>query len=71
MTINFCFIIDIRFMNSFLILMFFKERLTKQIGVLITSLVTIFTNGKNTYKLVARISLSFDVKMDKQKTTIL
>ena len=71
MTINFCFIIDISFMNSFLILMFFKERLTKKIGVLITSLVTIFINGKNTYKLVPRISLSFDVKMDKQKTTIL
>ena len=34
MTSNFCFIIDIHFMNSFLILMFFKEGPTKQIGVL-------------------------------------
>ena len=47
MTINFCFIIDILFMNSFLILMFFKEGLTKKIGVLIISLVKIFTKGKN------------------------
>ena len=30
MKINFCFIIDIRFMSSFLILMFFKEGLTKK-----------------------------------------
>ena len=30
MTINFCFIIDIRLMNSYLILMFFKEELTKR-----------------------------------------
>ena len=34
MAINFCFIKDIRFMNSFLILMFFKEGPAKQIGVL-------------------------------------
>ena len=58
-------------MNSFLILMFFKERLTKKIAVLIVLLVKIFTNGKNTSIQVVRISLSFDVKMDKQKTTIL
>ena len=30
MTINFCFIIDIRLMNSYLILMFFKEELKKK-----------------------------------------
>ena len=58
-------------MNSFLILMFFKEGLTKKIAVLIVLLVKIFTNGKNTSIQVIRISLSFDVKMDKQKTTIL
>ena len=58
-------------MNSFLILMFFKEGLTKKIAVLIVLLVKIFTNGKNTSIQVVRISLSFDVKMDKQKTTIL
>ena len=58
-------------MNSFLILMFFKEGLTKKIAVLIALLVKIFTNGKNTSIQVIRISLSFDVKMDKQKTTIL
>ena len=58
-------------MNSFLILMFFKEGLTKKIAVLIVLLVMIFTNGKNTSIQVVRISLSFDVKMDKQKTTIL
>ena len=56
-------------MNSFLILMFFKERLKKN-----WSFNQIISNDiykwKNTYKLVARISLSFDVKMDKQKTTI-
>ena len=46
MTINFCFVIDILFMNSILILMFFKEGLTKNIGVLIIALVKIFTNGK-------------------------
>ena len=51
--------------------MFFKERLTKKIAVLIVLLVKIFTNGKNTSIQVIRISLSFDVKMDKQKTTIL
>ena len=58
-------------MNSFLILMFFKEGLTKKVAVLIVLLVKIFTNGKNTSIQVVRISLSFDVKMDKQKTTIL
>ena len=58
-------------MNSFLILMFFKEGLTKRIAVLIVLLVKIFTNGKHTSIQVVRISLSFDVKMDKQKTTIL
>ena len=58
-------------MNSFLILMFFKEGLTKKIAVLIVLLVKIFTNGKHTSIQVVRISLSFDVKMDKQKTTIL
>ena len=58
-------------MNSFLILMFYKEGLTKKIAVLIVLLVKIFTNGKNTSIQVVRISLSFDVKMDKQKTTIL
>ena len=58
-------------MNSFLILMFFKEGLTKKIAVLIVLLVMIFANGKNTSIQVVRISLSFDVKMDKQKTTIL
>ena len=58
-------------MNSFLILMFFKDGLTKKIAVLIVLLVKIFTNGKNTSIQVVRISLSFDVKMDKQKTTIL
>ena len=58
-------------MNSFLILMFYKEGLTKKIAVLIVLLVKIFTNGKNTSIQVIRISLSFDVKMDKQKTTIL
>ena len=58
-------------MNSFLILMFFKEGLTKKIAVLIVLLVKIFTNGKNTSIQVIRISLSFDVKMDKRKTTIL
>ena len=51
--------------------MFFKEGLTKKIAVLIALLVKIFTNGKNTSIQVIRISLSFDVKMDKQKTTIL
>ena len=51
--------------------MFFKEGLTKKIAVLIVLLVKIFTNGKNTSIQVVRISLSFDVKMDKQKTTIL
>ena len=51
--------------------MFFKEGLTKKIAVLIVLLVKIFTNGKNTSIQVIRISLSFDVKMDKQKTTIL
>ena len=71
MIINFCFIIDILFMNSFLILMFFKEGLTKKTGVLIISLVKIFTNGKNRQKQVVRISLSFNAKMDKLKTTIL
>ena len=53
-------------MNSFLISMFIKEAL---IGVLIISLVKIFTNKKNKNKLL--ISLSFDVKMDKLKTAIL
>ena len=48
MTINFSFIIDIRFMNSFLILIFFKKGLTKKSGVLIISLVKIFKNGGNT-----------------------
>ena len=57
-------------MNSFLILMFFKEGLTKKVAVLIVLLVKIFTNGKNTSIQVIRISLSFDVKMDKRKTTI-
>ena len=51
--------------------MFFKEGLTKKIAVLIVLLVKIFTNGKNTSIQVVRISLSFDVKMDKRKTTIL
>ena len=46
MAINFCFVIDILFMNSFLILIFFKEGLTENIGVLIIALVKIFTNGK-------------------------
>ena len=55
-------------MNSFLILMFFKDGLTKKIAVLI---VKIFTNGKNRSIQIVRISLSFDFKMDKQKTTIL
>ena len=55
-------------MNSFLILMFCKDGLTKKIAVLI---VKIFTNGKNRSIQVAQISLSFDFKMDKQKTTIL
>ena len=50
--------------------MFFKEGLTKKIAVLIVLLVKIFTNGKNTSIQVIRISLSFDVKMDKRKTTI-
>ena len=71
MIINFFFIIDILFMNSFLILMFFKEGLTKKTGVLIISLVKIFTNGKNRQKQVVGISLSFNFKMDKLKTTIL
>ena len=72
-TINFCFIIDIDilFMNSFLILMFFKEGVAKKNVVLIISLVKIFTNGKNTEKQVARMSLSFNVEMDKLKKTIL
>ena len=48
--------------------MFFKDGLTKKIAVLI---VKIFTNGKNRSIQVVRISLSFDFKMDKQKTTIL
>ena len=48
MTINFCFIIDILFMNSFLILRFLKERLKKTVGVIIVSLGKIFTNGKYT-----------------------
>ena len=39
-------LLDILFMNSFLILMFFKEGLTKNIRVLIISLVNVFTNGK-------------------------
>ena len=52
MAINFCFIIDILFMNSFLILRFFKEGLTKTVGVLIITLAKIFTNRKNTKKLV-------------------
>ena len=47
-TTNFCFIIDILFMNPFLILWFFKKGLTKTVGVLIISLAKIFTNGKNT-----------------------
>ena len=51
--------------------MFFKEGLTKRIAVLIVLLVKIFTNGKHTSIQVVRISLSFDVKIDKQKTTIL
>ena len=50
--------------------MFFKEGLTKKVAVLIVLLVKIFTNGKNTSIQVIRISLSFDVKMDKRKTTI-
>ena len=58
-------------MNSFLILMFFKDGVTKKIAVLIVLLVKIFTNGKNRSIQVVRISLSFDFKMDKQKTTIL
>ena len=58
-------------MNYFLILMFFKEGLRKTIGVLIASLVNIFTNGKHALKQIVRISLSFDVKMDKLKTKIL
>ena len=58
-------------MNSFLILMFFKEGLRKTIGVLIASLVNIFTNGKHAWKQIVRISLSFDVKVDQLKTTIL
>ena len=48
--------------------MFFKDGLTKKIAVLI---LKIFTNGKNRSIQVVRISLSFDFKMDKQKTTIL
>ena len=48
MMINFCFIIDILFMNSFLILSFLKEGLTKTVGVLIISLAKIFANGKYT-----------------------
>ena len=51
--------------------MFFKEGLRKTIGVLIASLVNIFTNGKHALKQIVRISLSFDVKMDKLKTKIL
>ena len=56
-TINFCFIIDIDilFMNSFLILMFFKEGVANKNVVLIISLVKIFTNGKNTEKQVVRM----------------
>ena len=46
MTINFCFIIDILFMNSFPVLLFFKKGLTKKTGVLIISLPKIFTNEK-------------------------
>ena len=65
MTINFCFIIGILFMNSFLILMVFKEALTKKIGVLIIK-VTIFTNGWKIHKKqVVQISLLYDVNMDK------
>ena len=51
--------------------MFFKEGVAKKNVVLIISLVKIFTNGKNTEKQVVRMSLSFNVKMDKLKTTIL
>ena len=58
-------------MNSFLILRFFKEGLTKTVEVSIISLAKIFTNGKNTKKQVFRISLSFDVKMVKLKTKII
>ena len=36
MTINFCFVIDILFMNSFLIIMFFKEGLTKYFNHIIS-----------------------------------
>ena len=58
-------------MNSFLILRFFKEGLTKTVEVSIISLAKIFTNGKNIKKQVFRISLSFDVKMVKLKTKII
>ena len=42
-------------MNSFLILMFFKEGVANKNVVLIISLVKIFTNGKNTEKQVVRM----------------
>ena len=69
MTIDFFFIKDILFMNSILILMFFKKAPQKT-GVLIISLVKIFINEKKKKKLVES-SLSFDLKIDKLKTAIL
>ena len=68
MTINFFFIKDILFMNSILILMFFKKAPQKT-GVLIISLVKIFINEKK--KKLVESSLSFDLKIDKLKTAIL
>ena len=67
MTINFCFIIDILFMNSFPVLLFFKKGLTKKTGVLIISLPKIFTNEKNWSKQAVQISFSFNIKMDNWK----
>ena len=68
MTIDFFFIKDILFMNSILILMFFKKAPQKT-GVLIISLVKIFINEKK--KKLVESSLSFDLKIDKLKTAIL
>ena len=70
MTIDFFFIKDILFMNSILILMFFKKAPQKT-GVLIISLVKIFINEKKKKKKLVESSLSFDLKIDKLKTAIL
>ena len=59
-------------MNSFLILMFFKDAPTKKNVVLIISLVKIFKKEKKKHKKqVAQISLLFDVKIYELKTTTL